>query len=237
MRVIQGVARGHLALAIAAAALSGCAGSRPVQVGMIDPQPVAADGQGMFPDRENPNYVLRPADVISVTVFREPELSLEQIPINPDGNISLPGSGTFKADGKSARELAKEIEQYLEGKILVNPSVAVNVIQFGSHTVAVEGAVKNSGVYPFKPGARLTSAIALAGGTDRVAKLRDVAIFRQLPDGMAVAKFDYAQVRAGTMIDPVLAPGDRVFVGTSGLSQLWQDFLKAVPAFALFTRF
>mgnify|MGYP007056299579 FL=1 len=54
---------------------------------------------------------------------------------------------------------------------------------------------------------------------------------------MAVAKFDYAQVRAGTMIDPVLAPGDRVVVGTSGLSQLWQDFLKAVPAFALFTRF
>ena len=50
-----------------------------------------------------------------------------------------------------------------------------------------------------------------------------------------VAKFDYRAVSQGTMIDPVLEPGDRVVVGTSGLSQFWQDLLRALPAFGLFT--
>jgi len=52
---------------------------------------------------------------------------------------------------------------------------------------------------------------------------------------MTVAKFDYRAVQQGTMIDPVLQPGDRVVVGTSGLSQFWQDVLKTIPVFALFT--
>lgn len=237
MRVMRKIANARAVVLLAASIISGCAGSRPTQVGRIDPQPVVADGQAPFPTREDPDYVLRPADVIAVTVFREPDLSLPQVPISPDGNISLPGAGLFKADGKSARALGKEIQDRLAGSMLVNPDVSVNVIQFGSHTVTVEGSVEESGVYPFKPGAKLSSAIALAGGPARVAKFQDVAIFRQFPDGMAVAKFDYAAVRAGTMIDPILAPGDRVVVGTSGMSQLWQDFLKAVPAFALFARF
>jgi polysaccharide biosynthesis/export protein len=34
----------------------------------------------------------------------------------------------------------------------------------------------------------------------------------------------------------VLMPGDRAVIGTSGLSVFWQDLLKALPAFAIFTR-
>ena len=37
-------------------------------------------------------------------------------------------------------------------------------------------------------------------------------------------------------IDPLLMPGDRVVVGTDGLSRAWQDALQAIPVFALFTR-
>ena len=62
-----------------------------------------------------------------------------------------------------------------------------------------------------------------------------MAIFREAPQGLTVAKFDYRAVQQGTMIDPVLQPGDRVVVGTSGLSQFWQDVLKTLPAFAIFT--
>ena len=36
-------------------------------------------------------------------------------------------------------------------------------------------------------------------------------------------------------LDPILEPGDRVVVGTSALSQFWQDLIKTLPAFALFT--
>ncbi len=36
------------------------------------------------------------------------------------------------------------------------------------------------------------------------------------------------------MLDPVLEPGDRVVMGTDGLSVFWEDFLKALPAFGIF---
>jgi len=49
-----------------------------------------------------------------------------------------------------------------------------------------------------------------------------------------IAKFDYAQVKQGAMLDPVLEPGDRVVMGTDGLSVFWEDLLKALPAFGVF---
>jgi len=41
-------------------------------------------------------------------------------------------------------------------------------------------------------------------------------------------------VQQGTMHDPVLQPGDRVVMGTNGLSVFWEDLLKALPAFGVF---
>jgi polysaccharide biosynthesis/export protein len=49
-----------------------------------------------------------------------------------------------------------------------------------------------------------------------------------------VAKFDYAAVRQGAMLDPVLQPGDRVVMGTDGLSVFWADLLQALPVFGVF---
>jgi polysaccharide export outer membrane protein len=101
----------------------------------------------------------------------------------------------------------------------------------------VEGAVTESGVFEFTPGTRLSGGIALAKGPTRVADVREVAIFREGPSGTLIAKFDYAQVRAGGMMDPVLQPGDRIVVGTDNLSQTWQDILRALPAFGIFSQF
>ena len=46
--------------------------------------------------------------------------------------------------------------------------------------------------------------------------------------------YAYAAIQAGTMLDPILQPGDRVVVGTDSLAQVWRDVLGALPAFALF---
>ena len=112
--------------------------------------------------------------------------------------------------------------------------VSVNIATYASHLVTVEGAVENPGVYSFQPGARLSSAIALAAGPTRTANTEQVAVFREGPDGIMVAKFDYQQMSQGTMLDPVLEPGDRVVMGTDGLSVFWQDFLRSVPVFGIF---
>ncbi|MFV0643351.1 MAG: polysaccharide export protein, partial [Sphingomonadaceae bacterium] len=92
------------------------------------------------------------------------------------------------------------------------------------------------GVYKFQPGARLSSALSMAEGPARVARLKQVVVFRQDEQGMSIALFDYRKVRQGTQPDPLIHPRDRIVVGISTLSQFWQDVVQTVPALALFTR-
>lgn len=223
-------------LSIMMVGLSGCVVEDRIEPGMATMTPVAALGQNAFTGSVGATYLLRPADEISVTVFREEELSVPVMIISAEGRISAPLVGEVQAAGMTAQQLEQHLEQLYDARYLRSPDVAINVLKYGSHLVTVEGAVKKPGLYPFNPGTRLTGGMSLASGPERVADVRDVAIFRQSEQGTMVAKFDYAQVRAGTMMDPVLQPGDRVVVGTDNLSQTWQDILRALPAFGLFTQ-
>lgn len=216
--------------------LAACGGTPPVQPGYAVTTPAPELGQDIYAASLAAEYTLRPADVLRITVFREEDLSLEQIPVSATGEISLPLVGSITVTGLTPLALETRIEELLGARYLRDPDVTVNVLQYASHTVTVEGEVENPGIYSFQPGTRLSGAVALAQGPGRVAATSQVAVFRQTPEGMAVAKFDYNAVQQGTMLDPVLVPGDRVVMGTSGLSQFWQDFLRSIPVFALFTR-
>ncbi|WP_168176415.1 polysaccharide biosynthesis/export family protein [Novosphingobium sp. PC22D] len=179
---------------------------------------------------------LGPADVISITVFREPDLSVTNATVDADGMLVLPLIGSVHAAGSTPGELASLIEHKLANTYLRDPHVSVSISSIVSHKVTVEGAVTDPGIYDLLPGTKLSGAIAMAKGPSRVAKLNQIAVFRQSGDAMYVARFDYNAMEAGTMIDPVLQPGDRIVFGTSALSQGWQDFLRTVPLIGVFTR-
>jgi polysaccharide export outer membrane protein len=215
-------------------AVMGCASTPDPVIGMAATQPRADLGQAGYSQSRSQTYALRPADRISVNVFREPDFSLETVRIGVAGNVSIPMLGAIPAAGMTAAEFEQNVAARLAAVGLREPMVSVNIVEYASHLVTVEGAVNDPGVYNFEPGARLSSAVALGGGTTNVAKLDQVAVFRESPEGIMIAKFDYAQVRQGTMLDPLLQPGDRVVVGIDGLSAFYQDVLRALPAFAFF---
>lgn len=216
--------------------LASCAGSSPVQPGPVTTAPADGFNQDGYSATVPRDYLLRPRDIISVVVFRESDISLPSVRIAADGSISVPLIGRVQAAGRSPVEIGEDIRQRLDARFVRNPSVAVNVIDYAPLEVTVEGSVGTPGVYQFTPGTRLSGGIALAEGLEREADARDVVIFREGAEGIEIARFDYAAVRAGTMMDPVLEPGDRIVVGTNNLSQFWQDVLRALPAFAIFTR-
>ncbi|MEE4540297.1 MAG: polysaccharide biosynthesis/export family protein [Erythrobacter sp.] len=220
--------------ASATMAVMGCASTPDPVIGMAATQPRADLGQAGYSQSRSQTYALRPADRISVNVFREPDFSLETVRIGVAGNVSIPMLGAIPAAGMTAAEFEQNVAARLAAVGLREPMVSVNIVEYASHLVTVEGAVNDPGVYNFEPGARLSSAVALGGGTTNVAKLDQVAVFRESPEGIMIAKFDYAQVRQGTMLDPLLQPGDRVVVGIDGLSAFYQDVLRALPAFAFF---
>jgi len=219
---------------LALAGLSACASTPEPVIGPVVSTPRADLGQQGYDNEVADGYLLRPADVVSVNVFREPDFSMENVRIGVDGNISVPMLGTIEVSGMTTAQLERDLQQRLASAGLRQPMVSVNINEYASHLVTVDGAVMEPGVYVFQPGARLSSAIALGGGTSRVAENEQIAVFREETDGLKIAKFDLRQINQGLMLDPVLEPGDRVFVGTDGLSQGFQDVLRALPAFGFF---
>jgi len=223
------------AAASLSALLAACGGTPEPVLGVSNATPRADLGQEGFTFRAKQTYELRPSDEISVNVFREPDFSLEKVQVGVDGIISMPMLGGVKVGGMSTRQVEAMLTEKLDTLGLKNPRVAVNISEYASHLVTVEGAVTTPGVYRFQPGARLSSAVALARGPRREAKSDQLAVFRLRSDGIYVAKFDYGAISQGTMLDPVLEPNDRVVMGTNGLSLFYQDFVRALPAFGVFS--
>lgn len=217
-----------------AAPLAGCASTPEPIIGRAASQPSAEFGQTNFSGNRASIYAIRPADQLSMVVFREPDLSLQNVRVGVEGSISVPMIGSIPAAGMTPKQLEQDITRRLAAAGLKSPTVSVNITEYASHMVTVEGSVDKPGVYTFQPGARLSTAIALASGPKRTSKESQVAVFRETAEGIMVAKFDYGQISQGAMLDPILEPGDRVVMGTDGLSQFWEDLLKAIPAFGIF---
>ena len=62
-------------------------------------------------------YRIGKEDVVAVEVWKDPTLSAKE-PVRPDGKISLPMIGEITAEGRTAKELQKEItdEAHADGE-------------------------------------------------------------------------------------------------------------------------
>ena len=106
-------------------------------------------------------YLLGVGDKIKIQVFEEPDLTFE-ITIDNSGMFSYPYLKQIKLVGKTLAQLEKEIADGLSGKVLKNPNVTVNLIQYRPFSIG--GEVKSPGSYPYEPGLTVIKAINLAGG-------------------------------------------------------------------------
>lgn len=217
-------------LAAVATLLSGCA--RP-----------AADiprGQAAYAIMPAPvgdtvrDYKIGPLDTISITVFQEPDLTLQNVQVDAGGNILLPLIGGVQAAGKNTAELSKYIADKLRVRYLVNPQVSVIVSASVSQKVTVDGSVTQPGVYAIQGRTTLVDAVAMARGTTRVAKLDQVIVFRDINGRPAVARFNLTDIRMGKQPNPEVLGNDLVVVGFSNVKGVYRDFLASSPLVASF---
>jgi len=189
--------------------------------------PVPSDGPAL----------IGPLDVLSVNVFRVPDLTVERIQVDAAGMIEMPLIGTVPAAGQTPSELAEVIRARLAASYLTNPQISVRVTEPAVSKITVDGAVTEPGVYEMKGRTTLLQAVAMAKGTSRVSNSRSVAVFRTLEGRRAVAVFDLAAIRAGQAADPVLQNDDVVVVDTSRLNSAVRDIVQALPGLAAFSYF
>ena len=158
------------------------------------------------------DYLLGPGDKVDVFVWRNAELS-RQVPVRPDGYISLPLVGELAAAGKTAAELEAEITILLSDFVQV-PTVTVTVTDIKSLVIYVLGRVGTPGPVTLDRNINVLQAISMAGGPTEFANQNGITILRTIANQRTRIPYRYGDIMKGRA-DPgelVLQSGDVIYV-------------------------
>ncbi|HET7362571.1 MAG TPA: polysaccharide export protein EpsE [Burkholderiales bacterium] len=113
-------------------------------------------------------YRLGPGDGIRISVFQNPNLTLETR-VAEDGAISYPLIGRVRIGGETLSGAEALIARALEaGEFIQSPQVTIVLMQARSSQVSVLGLVNRAGRFPLETlNTRVSEVIAMAGGITR----------------------------------------------------------------------
>jgi polysaccharide export outer membrane protein len=163
------------------------------------PQATVAVASPPAPSLEKPHdnaFIIGNDDILSINVWKEPEVSSKSIPVRSDGRISLPLVGEVQAAGKTPLQLEQDITSKLRTYI-AEPEVTVMVQQINSEKFNILGQVLKPGSYQLTRGTTVLDAIAMANGFRDFAKQKGIYILRQNPSGTSKIAFNYKDVIKG----------------------------------------
>ncbi len=185
--------------------------AQPAQTPSV-PQTVqapAATGAAIAPAVDS--YVIGAADVLLITVWKEPTLS-GSILVRPDGMISLSLLGDVQASGMTPIQLSGQIATKLK-KYIQDPNVSVVVSQIHSKVVYLLGEVAKKGPVEMTPGMTLLEAISSAGGLTDFANQKKIYILRSDTGAQQRIPVRYKQALKGDgTLNLALKPGDTIVV-------------------------
>ncbi|MBB6599035.1 polysaccharide biosynthesis/export family protein [Luteimonas sp. MC1825] len=205
--------------------------SKRAMMGAELPAPDTTTASGAYEGATD--YRLGSQDLLEISVFGVSELK-HQTRVNSNGLINVPLVGSVMAGGKTVPELEKELaRKYAEG-YLQNPQVSIFVTEYTSQRVTLEGAINKPGIFPLTGKTSLLQAIAMAQGLHELADPSGIVVFRYVNGERMAAAFDMKAVRDGSMPDPQIYGDDVIVVERSGSRSALREFLKSIPAFALF---
>jgi polysaccharide export outer membrane protein len=158
-------------------------------------------------------YVIGAADRLRITVWQNEKLDLQEVPVRPDGKITVPLLDDVQAAGLTTDELKQSLTQELS-EYIENPTVTVVVLAPLSQRAFVIGEVRSSGPIALAAEMRVLDAITVAGGFTPFAKKSSIRVLRYVSGKELEYRFDYDAYVAGDApgTNVVLRPGDTVLV-------------------------
>lgn len=212
--------RGFAAAAIALAALAGTTA-------------VSAQASAAAPVRAAPaaEYRLGAGDVVRITVFQNPELTLESR-LTEGGQISFPLLGAVRLGGLSVPEAEKVLVDGLtKGNFLRNPQVTIIVLQVRGSQANVLGQFNRPGRYPLEMAeTKLSDLVALAGGVAPGGA--DVIVITGLRNGQAFREeVDLPALfgPGGQTRDIVVKNGDAIWVDRQPIVYIYGEVQRPGP--------
>jgi polysaccharide export outer membrane protein len=157
-------------------------------------------------------YMIGVDDKLQITVWRNPDLSTD-VPVRPDGRVSVPLIGDVQASGMTPEEVAEIIRQKL-GKYIRDPQVTVVLTEVVSHQylsrVRVTGAVRNQISIAYRQGMTVLDAILDSGGVNEFADAGFTTLYREMNGEVKSIPVYLDQILTNGALDTnyMLRPGD-----------------------------
>jgi polysaccharide export outer membrane protein len=149
---------------------SGCAEQPTVVSTPAEAAPAAAQSE----------YRIGPGDTLQVFVWNQPELTVT-VPVRPDGMISTPLIEGVPAEGKTAAQLARDLETAL-AEFVRNPKVSVMITSFvGTYgdQIRVVGQAGRPQSLPYRANMSLLDVVIAVGGLAEFAAGNRAVIVRE----------------------------------------------------------
>jgi len=166
-------------------------------------------------------YRVTPGDVLELKFPFVPELD-QVLAVQPDGYVTLREVGDIAFQGRTLEQIRAAIREAYEP--IVRDLVFTLVLkEFEKPYFIAAGEVERPGRYELRGATTVSQALASAGGATGKGRLTEVVVFRRF----ATDLFEVKQINVKDMYakrdlseDPVLRPGDTVFVPKSTLGKL-----------------
>lgn len=180
----------------------------------------AKTGTTKAPDE---NYRLSSGDTIGVDLFRRSDLKavmqLPKVSVAADGKIVLPHIGGIEVADQTIEEASTTVRDAYSSH-MIEPEVALTLVDARGRRFFVTGEVKTPGVYTAPHQADVIEAVLMAGGFTLDADEDSIVILRQGPNRRVHSDIEELMDNAEFIYNVKLQPMDIVYVPPSSVAKV-----------------
>lgn len=137
----------------------------------------AATPGGPAPAPLPTDYVIGVDDILTITFWRDQDMTVPEVVVRPDGKISVPILNEVEAAGLTPEQLRANLTT-AAAKFKDDPIVQVVVKQVNSRKVFLMGEVAKPGPYALSSRLTVMQLLSLAGGLTQWANSEEIRVIR-----------------------------------------------------------
>jgi len=157
-------------------------------------------------------YRIGIGDILKITTWKEPDLTIESARVRSDGKITIPLLDDIQAEGLTTMALKRAVEKKISVYV-GDPNVTVTLVNPMSRRFYILGEILRTGEYPLIKKLTVMQAFALAGGFTEWADKNKILLYRRGNNLEETITIRYKDIIKGDFSKDIqLQPDDTIIV-------------------------